>query len=248
MPRPRRFLLSNQSRAFVPTDISGLALWLDASDASTLTLDGSNNVSQWNDKSGNDRNAVQASTIRRPSLTTVANGRTALLFDGIDDQLRSPYPNTSTTVTAFVVFTKSAAGGSFNTFCRMIGAFHGTTDASDWNTTSGFSYQWNLGASKIQFTRNSSAIAQINSSSFGRISLGAFRRSGTEISHWFNGSTATGTTGATAFASDNIAMGGQNADGWLNGYIAEIIIYNSAISDASVDTVNAYLKAKWGTP
>jgi len=52
--------------SFDPTDIAGLQLWLDASDLSTITKDGSNYVSQWNDKSGNGNNANQANATYRP--------------------------------------------------------------------------------------------------------------------------------------------------------------------------------------
>ena len=34
-----------------PFGITGLKLWLDSDDSSTITKDGSNLVSQWNDKS-----------------------------------------------------------------------------------------------------------------------------------------------------------------------------------------------------
>jgi hypothetical protein len=42
---------------FTPKQVSGLALWLDASDATTVRLS-NNNVTQWNDKSGNRYNAT----------------------------------------------------------------------------------------------------------------------------------------------------------------------------------------------
>lgn len=54
---------------FSPQTISGLALWLDASDASSITLDGSSNVSQWNDKSGNGRHVTQSTALNRPGFT-----------------------------------------------------------------------------------------------------------------------------------------------------------------------------------
>jgi hypothetical protein len=41
------------------------ALWLDAADATTITTV-SSAVSQWNDKSGNNRNATQATASQRP--------------------------------------------------------------------------------------------------------------------------------------------------------------------------------------
>lgn len=43
-------------------------LWLDASDTSTITLDTSDKVEQWSDKSGNDRHAIQTNAADRPSI------------------------------------------------------------------------------------------------------------------------------------------------------------------------------------
>lgn len=74
--------------AFSPALLTGLALLLNAADASTITLDGSNNVSQWNDKSGNGRNVLQANDSQRPGyLSSGINGKPVLNFDGTDDFL-----------------------------------------------------------------------------------------------------------------------------------------------------------------
>ncbi|OBQ32885.1 MAG: hypothetical protein AN487_21545, partial [Anabaena sp. CRKS33] len=63
---------------------SALALWLDAEDAASITLNGST-VSQWNDKSGNARNVSQATAANQPTLTTSGlNGKPVLTFDGAD--------------------------------------------------------------------------------------------------------------------------------------------------------------------
>jgi hypothetical protein len=63
------------------------ALWLDAADASTVTtVTGA--VSQWNDKSGNGRNATQSAAGSRPALiSNVYTGKPAIRSDGIDDFL-----------------------------------------------------------------------------------------------------------------------------------------------------------------
>jgi hypothetical protein len=42
---------------FGPRQVPGLALWLDASDATTVVLS-NNNVREWNDKSGRNNNAT----------------------------------------------------------------------------------------------------------------------------------------------------------------------------------------------
>jgi hypothetical protein len=56
------------------------ALWLDAADASTVTTV-SGAVSQWNDKSGNGRNAAQSTAGNRPAYeSAVQNGLNAVRF------------------------------------------------------------------------------------------------------------------------------------------------------------------------
>jgi hypothetical protein len=63
------------------------ALWLDAADASSITL-ASGAVSQWNDKSGNARHATQSTTNSRPSYSSTGfNSLPGVTFDGVDDNM-----------------------------------------------------------------------------------------------------------------------------------------------------------------
>jgi hypothetical protein len=73
------------SSVWTPADLgASLALWLDADDASTITLNGSN-VSQWDDKSGNARNATQGTAANQPTyLATGFNNKPTLQTDGGD--------------------------------------------------------------------------------------------------------------------------------------------------------------------
>ena len=62
------------------------AVWFDAADTTTITLNGSN-VSQWNDKSGNNRHATQGTAANQPLFVTSvpgANGLPAIQTDGND--------------------------------------------------------------------------------------------------------------------------------------------------------------------
>lgn len=73
-------------RPWTPADIT-TALWLDADDAATITTV-SGAVSQWNDKSGNNRNASQSVSNSRPVYNATGfNGKPCISFDGTDDQL-----------------------------------------------------------------------------------------------------------------------------------------------------------------
>src|SRR5437764_8510065 len=61
-------------------------LWLDADDASSLTI--STGVQAWNDKSGNARNVSQATVANRPALVAGSlNGRNGIDFNGTSHSL-----------------------------------------------------------------------------------------------------------------------------------------------------------------
>jgi hypothetical protein len=72
-------LVGPNQRLWTPSLIT-TALWLDAADASSVTTV-SGNVSQWNDKSGNGRNAAQSTAGNRPAYQSAAqNGLNAVRF------------------------------------------------------------------------------------------------------------------------------------------------------------------------
>ena len=85
------------------------ALWLDANDSSTITTV-SGAVSQWNDKSGNSRNAAE--TTNRPALTSNAlNGKNVVPFDGINDLLTINSSFLATTNLLIICVAKENSGG-----------------------------------------------------------------------------------------------------------------------------------------
>ena len=68
--------------AFSPLDLSP-ALWLDASDETTLSGPGGGAVSTWSDKSGNGYDLTQNTSANQPtSGTRTINGLNVIDFDG----------------------------------------------------------------------------------------------------------------------------------------------------------------------
>lgn len=66
--KPSTRILLMQKRLLTPIFLgSRLALWLDADDFSTITLNGST-VSQWRDKSGNGRHVSQNNASAQPEF------------------------------------------------------------------------------------------------------------------------------------------------------------------------------------
>jgi hypothetical protein len=78
---------SSSRRLWTPAQLPGLALWLDATDISTITLNGGN-VSQWNDKSSNARHATQPNASSQiPYNSTGLNNKPALVFPSASNNL-----------------------------------------------------------------------------------------------------------------------------------------------------------------
>src|SRR5262249_4742505 len=70
-----------------PRSVPGLALWLDATDSSTVLTDG-DRVFRWQDKSGGNNDASQTDATLEPMyLSSGINSKPAVSFDGIDDFL-----------------------------------------------------------------------------------------------------------------------------------------------------------------
>ena len=70
------------SAAWTPAELgASLALWLDAADSNTITLNGST-VSQWSDKSGGNRHVTQATAVNQPTFAASGlNGAPSLVFE-----------------------------------------------------------------------------------------------------------------------------------------------------------------------
>ena len=69
------------SSSFNPLDVSDCKIWLDFSDSTTITKDGSDRVSKVDDKSGNGYDYVQATGGQQPSwVSGDKNGLDVLNF------------------------------------------------------------------------------------------------------------------------------------------------------------------------
>lgn len=215
-----------EDSGWTPTNLgSSLALWLDADDASTITLNGSS-VSQWGDKSANGFNVSQINAAQQPSYTlnslngrpgidwgSIANNKT-LTITGID---YSP-------VRYFGVadydgpdpFTLNATliGHSFTNTLDRIGT---NTSGSNWSHPTTCFLNGAASSSNIALpTINNHFIFATNNGpnpSRSEIYLGASQ------------------------------LGGQRA--WI-GKIYEIISVNTTPSTEERNIIEGYLAHKWG--
>ena len=94
----------NFSSPVSPTDYSELKLWLDAADSSTITKDGSNKVSAWNDKSGNGFNLSQSTSGSQPTYDATSKKITFA-----SDFLSASAPSLTQPLSFFIVAEYSGA-------------------------------------------------------------------------------------------------------------------------------------------
>jgi hypothetical protein len=228
---------------------SGLQLWLDASDAASLysaTTGGSlvaadGAVARWQDKSGNGRHATQATSGSSPTRKTlVQGGFDVLRFDGSDDFLTLSDLTTTNNYTSFFVFRRTSAG--INSVSLGPGTLKGNYTA--WWFSDNVVYESSNGTAN--FTTHGSA-----NNSTGAFLLATTRTGTTSIATRRNGSalaTVTSGAGVTNPASGSWSAVGRADDTPIfhNGDMCEILLYNSALSDADRSAVESHLMSKWG--
>jgi len=231
-----RLLRPLASGAFNPKSIAGLAVWLDGSDSDTVTLNGSN-VSEWRDKSGNDRHAVQATALAQPLFDDAAlDGKSVIATNAQkNDHMVVPawaYVNGNTTFAVFKTTGSNEAiyqRGAVNNGPRLAvqlaslelrATIHGTAEGAATSDSDYTAEQWSIGASVVQTN-----------------SIQAFN----------NGVGGAADTYSTQLSGDYdltlFALNTSNLYG-MNGGIAEFLYYDRALTTAQRQRVEGYLAWK----
>lgn len=216
---------------FSPLSISGCKIWLDATDSSTFTLNGST-VSAWNDKTGNGYNVIQATTSNQPTRGTnevIFNGTNHILqYTGSIGISGNPY-------TAYVIYKATV----IDVYLR------GAVTCMD--STSGFSFE--IG----QFDRwtPSSASTYLQFSSSSNITLmGINSEPAGSVRQSLNGQAfSAGGAGWPAPASGSaLAVGYSLAKAWyFGGSIYEFLLFSRTLTDTEHNQITGYLASKWGS-
>lgn len=223
-------ILDYQKKRFSPLSIPGLALWLDAS---RLTLADLDPVTTWPDLSGNARDATQATAAKKPTFkTAIQNGKSVVRFDGVDDVLATSLAYAGT-MTVIVVGRRNGTAPSAS---RRLWSFKPQASFYD----NGTGWQWYLADTGGSFGGAS-----------GTMSVLATILNGSSSATYINGGApATFTPNATALTDTQFVLVSSNATGadLLAGDITELLIYNSVLSAANRQKVEAYLRNRWATP
>lgn len=244
-----------QGGGFVnPLSLSGLALWLDAAygtyqDAARTTPATADQdpVAGWEDRSGQGNHGSNGEGILRPSLRLdVINGLPALRFDGANDRFDC---GTGVDLAAVTVF---AVAKNIN-----LTGLSATVDISDpAGPTDNVTQLWDSQAADKWFLQwNNGGFQNVN----GEVEFGdtwlyrTDRHDGAagNVEVWKNGVSVLTGSGKAALVTDAanhcyIGYYAVGSTGYLEGDIAEVIVYSRALTPAELASVHGYLAAKYG--
>ena len=224
------------SMYFTPTSIgiNNSLLWLDAASSWSIVTSGNNTVSTWKDKSGKFYNftGVNGPVTR----TTKVNGLNVLDITATN----SYFTGTTLPIPAnYSVFTVSYNNGSTN------GSFvRGSTDGYIGMGIGNSGYLYYLvgnGAWQVVPAPYSSAIYTNPASPF----IACMTVNSSNLVAYANGSFNVSTT-ATNASTTGLNLGLSASGIGYNGYFAEVLIFNKALSDVYRQYIEGYLAWKWG--
>jgi hypothetical protein len=231
---------------FGPNRVSGLNLWLDALDYSTIIFDSIQNISQWNDKSGYSRHATyygNTTTTGGNIKLNVGykpfgfNNLPTITYDFSTKQgLKSPMSagTLSEGCTLFVVFQSSTLANS-TLLCRDITGPSGRPfmiygALRFLNTISGTS-SYNIGTTSTGLTIYSCTISK-----------------NSIWTDYINGTISfTQTIGSTYNDTSTYIGIGLKIDflTWFRGSMSEILVYNRVLPNTNRQLIEGYLAWKW---
>ena len=198
------------------------ALWLDAADASTVTTV-SGAVSQWNDKSGNARHAIQPTAGSRPTyLTNTLNGKNVINWGSAINSLALSGSFSGNPARWYGVALWSG-GGTFNEYNGLVGF----NQANSADVVYGSPGSTSLFSGSLFLNGSTSAVSNVL---------------GTMQNPFIFATNETPTASRTVY---NIGYGVSGNRGW-RGYIAEVFVTTTILDIILKQKTEGYLAHKWG--
>ena len=236
---------------------------LRADDPSHLTLDASNHVLAWQNEVGGQLFTPTASTGTAPLLVQNAiNGLPAVRFDGVNNILSSiGFGQTAQELTLFVATAPLSNAGSYRAFFSAID--QSAPGHQDYN--SGLNFDMTSSSSSTFDRLNlegakgggGGGISLPVNSTFGSYNPLEVSYGNTTDTVYVNGTNVGSRLGnANTISLQDVRIGGRYYDngggpyetGYLNGDIAEVIVYEGVLTDPQRQGVEQTLTNKYFTP
>lgn len=232
-----------------------ISAWYDANDGTTVrtgvggasqAADG-NGVSVWQDKSGNTRDATQATAGDQPLFRANANA--------------SGYPGIQTVSNDFFNMPSTMLTGAAATYVAIVtqdntsGNWARYFDFGSSTTSNYFATQSNGTNSRLRITTSGAGgeqgVTNGTSVNNNRTVL-LFQHTGTALTIYRDAATTGTANVATTIApsavgnTQNYIAKSQYADPYYNGWFQEFLVVNSTITSAQRIILEGYLAQKWG--
>jgi hypothetical protein len=219
-----------------PTNYSGLALWLDAADSNTISFSSGTNVSGWNDKSGNGRNFTVASGAPTFNSTEKAVSFVATGSVTSDTMISSSSITITQNISSIFVVSRIPTNPQGN-FQYILNVGNGTDNSFRTNFTS-----------PPVIHPNQSFIGSNNTFYYSGnpvVNTGTDTPTYSATTRFILDGVYANTTTTTQITLSSIGFigGGYRS---LNGFINEVLIYNSVLTTTQRQQIEGYLAYKWG--
>lgn len=237
------------SGAWTPASLSGLVAWYDASNSGSIH-DTSGSVDQWDDLSGNGNHQTASGTARPTTGASTINSLNVLTFDGGTDTmscaLASNITGANHTAAGVIVMD-----GSVN-YAEWISVYQ--TGSADWNSATSWvpAARDTASSTDLRTYSNGSRRGVITTSGLSSVHVVIAISDGTNGQIYVDGTGGTAESWTTpSLNADILRIGAGNEGGVVNrwpGRIAEVVYCTAALGTTDRNALEAYLKAKWGTP
>ena len=232
--RRRRRTADDVAPPIDPSSVAGLKLWLKAD---SLSLADDSPVDAWADSSLSGNGVAQVTGMKMPTFkTNVLNGLPVVRFDGIDDTLFRP-----------------AAGGFACTEGHAVFAVLNPTSALAYGMAVVTNYQMNemrqSGAGGVPEWMIPSGFAQVNGANdltgLWKVWTGTYAVASQTLELFVNGVSQGTQSDPGPLAVGDIYVGSRtDTYHWL-GDIAEVLVYDAALSGTDRQNIENYLITKY---
>jgi hypothetical protein len=222
------------------------ALWLDAADSSTITQS-SNLITQWNDKSGNARNATVTGGGRPVYTANALNSKAVVTFDG-SDYLELTHQWANAAFSMFVVASRTHTATYPGFLAEQNGAANG-------HLSLGLNIAPGAGNSEIAIHRTGLATSASNLVSgnntpriIGYTSNGISSGSVT-VTPYMDATAGSANLTLSSLSTNSSSIIGASKAGtadFFTGYIAEMVLLPSNVATNVRQQIEGYLAHKWG--
>jgi len=246
--------------------VPSITCWLDAQRISSLyTTDvGSTNavnsgdaVGRWEDLSGQGKHATQATSTKRGTYNpTGCGGKPGVTFDGVDDVLSTANVSMFNGAIYMVVKRLSSVSNTYMGFAKIGASPTGVAADGVMISRNGADDKWGVstpqtGPAWYRFRKGAGTIAVndflLLSWRWGPSFTDVMIRKNLSDFPTVDVESFTGYTTRVASANPIHLAAGYSTH-FANCSIGEMIAYSALPTTAQINQIEAYLKAKWGTP